>query len=80
MLKRRLDVDDLLKAIIAEAEVALRRKNFEDNIRHIHLAVHTIERRIRDFWWAEYGSAIERLIAEHKEEPGLTSSARPPLR
>lgn len=68
MLRCRLDVNELLDIIIAEALVAQRQPNFEEQLRHIRLVVGVIERRIRNFWWLQYGSRIEQLMAKGMDE------------
>ena len=55
-MRRRIHVNVLLRAIIAEAEVAMRRANFQPQIEHIHRLVFVIERRMMRFedeqaWW-----------------------------
>ena len=64
----RIDADELLKAIIGEAEVALRTKNFEEQVRKMHLIVHALERRIRRFEDMWYWSEMERLCQKLGEE------------
>ena len=64
----RIDADELLKAIIGEAEVALRTKNFEEQVRKMHLIVHTLEQRIRRFEDMWHWSEMERLCRRLDEE------------
>ena len=64
---RRLDTDTLLYAIIGEAEVALRRKNFEPQVEHIHRVVDVIENRMNDWETKQLWSEIDRLMAERAE-------------
>ena len=68
MLRRRLDVNELLDIIITEALVAQKRSNFEQQVRHILLAAEAIEARIKDFWWVQHGSMIEQLMARKVED------------
>ena len=55
------DIDTLLYAIIGEAEVALKRKNFQHQIEHIHCVVDLIENRIKDWEARLMWSEIDRL-------------------
>ena len=64
MRGKRLDTDDLLSAIIAEAEVALRRASFEPNIERIHRLVDIIEQRMRMFSGRQAPSLIDELMAK----------------
>ena len=67
---RRLHVNELRRAIIAEAEVALRRANFQPQIEHIHRLVTVIERRMQRFedqqaWWR-----LEKAVKASKAQSG----------
>ena len=64
---RKPDIDTLLYAIIGEAEVALRRKNFEPQVYNIHDVVDVIENRMKDWEAKQLRSEIDRLIVERKE-------------
>ena len=61
---KRIDPDDFFKAVIGEAEVALRRKNFQAQVRHIHLIMHIMEERIRRFEDEQFWSEVERVFQE----------------
>jgi len=65
---RRPDVNELLRDIIAEASVALRRKNFEYNVERIHRRVHVIEQRIKRFEESRYWSEIDKAFEKTKDE------------
>ena len=64
---RRPDIDTLLYVIIGEAEVALRRKNFQGQIEHIHCVVDLIENRIKDWEARQLWSEIDRGIEKSKK-------------
>ncbi len=59
---KRIDPDDFFKAVIGEAEVALRRKNFQAQVRHIHLIMHIMEQRIKKFENEQLWGEVESLF------------------
>ena len=61
--RRRLDINELFDIIIAEAEVASRKANFALQVEHIRRVTYIIDQRMKNFWWAQYGSEIERALA-----------------
>ena len=61
---KRPDIDTLLYAVIGEAEVALKRKNFETQVEHLHRLVFTIEDRIKRGEDEKGWSEIDRLMAK----------------
>ena len=67
MMRGRLDTDDILHAIIAEAEVALHTMNFRPQIEHIHRAIGIMEERIKRWEAEQQWSDLDRLMAKVKD-------------
>lgn len=65
---RRPDIDTLLYAIIGEAEVALRRMKFEEQIEHIQCIADLIRNRMRDWTLRQQWSEIDCLMEEAKRD------------
>ena len=62
------DVNDLLREIIRQAELAMRTKNFARQIEEIHRIVYLIERRMKRFEEQQYLNELDRLFKEAEAE------------
>jgi hypothetical protein len=60
---KRPDVSDLLKIIIAEAEICLQKANFIENFEKLEFAVFIIRQRINEFRLAREKDWFDLLIA-----------------
>ena len=70
MIGKRREINDLLNAIIAEGEVALRKANFEEQIKHIRRLVTVIENRINRWEDEQRWSELDRLFEKaERAEP-----------
>lgn len=57
----KVDVNDILKSIWANAEIALNVADFTENVNRIHLACHAIEERVYRF---ESAKLLEKFDME----------------
>jgi len=69
-----------LNAIIAEAQVALTRANFEPNIEHMHRLINAIESRIKRFRDERSWSLLDELLAVDRDETRWEQVSLPPVR
>jgi len=81
-MPRRADINELLRAIQAEAECAMRRANFAPHVERIHRLVDLIENRMRRqalarLWPEQPWLADDGRVAI--ERPGHAGRGVPPL-